>query len=177
MISTARVSGLRLLDFSFGQCVYVSFETNITNHLLSKNPGCWRTQFMAWLDVGGGGGEGCLVKDGVLQITQQKQGSLMFNTLGGVGRGVGKNTEAATVIASRDPRANSQPQGRRSRVAGVFQAHRCPRRALPTACTVVPEPCGRHGSFFPERGWGEGVPRKPVLATYLRADPLGVAMP
>lgn len=102
---------------------------------------------------------------------------IVANTLGGVGRGVGKNTEAATVIASRDPRANSQPQGRRSRVAGVFQAHRCPRRALPTACTVVPEPCGRHGSFFPERGWGEGVPRKPVLATYLRADPLGVAMP
>lgn len=52
MISTARVSGLILFDFSFGQCVYVSFETNITNHLLSKNPGCWRTLFMAYLDTG-----------------------------------------------------------------------------------------------------------------------------
>ena len=38
---------------------------------------------------------------------------------------------------------------------------------------VALEPCGRHGSFLSEAGRGEGLPRKQILATYLRADPLG----
>lgn len=77
-ISTARVSGLERFDFSFGQCVYVSFETNIINHLLSKNSGCWRTLFMALLDAGVSG-KGW----GVTDHTTKAQGSLMFHTLGG----------------------------------------------------------------------------------------------
>lgn len=165
-------TGLRLLDFSFGQCVYVSLETNITNHL------CQRIQVSGGLCLWPGWMQGCLVKGWwVTDHMTEIQSSSMFNTLGGVRQGVGKNTEAATVTASWGPQVNFQPQGWRSWVAGVFQAHRCPRRALLTARTVALEPCGRHGGFSPEIGRGEGVPRKQILATYLRADPLGVAMP
>lgn len=81
MISTAKVSRLKLLDFSFGQCAYVSFEINITNHLLPKNPGCWRTLIMAWLDAWVSVKGWC-----VTDHTTETQCSSMFNTWWGQAR-------------------------------------------------------------------------------------------
>lgn len=93
----------------------------------------------------------------------------MFNTLGGVRRGMGENTWAATVIASWGPQVNFQPQGWRSRVTGVFQAHRCPKRA----CIVALEPCGRHSSFIPEVGRGRGSTKEANLGYLPQGGPLG----
>lgn len=78
LICTARVSGLRLIDVSFGQCVYVSFETNI------KTTFCQSIQVAGELCLWPSWMQGVLIKDGVTDHRTETQGSSMSNTLGGV---------------------------------------------------------------------------------------------
>ena len=78
-------TGLRLLDFSFGQCAYVSLETNITNHL------CQRIQVSGELCSWASWMQACLVKGWrVTDHMTKTQSSSMFNTLGGSGEAWGR---------------------------------------------------------------------------------------
>lgn len=102
----------------------------------------------------------------------ETQALSIFNTLGGIRWGVGKNTEAVTVIASWGPWVNFQPQDWRSWVPGVFQAHQCPRRALSKACMVPLEPRGRQSNFIPDRK-GRGHTKEANLGYLPQGGPLG----
>lgn len=119
----------------------------------------------------------CLVKGGMLQVTWEKHKVHQCWTLGGVRRGMEREH------AGSDSQSKLRPQGpfptSGLKIAGGWNlpGPQVSKKRPLDSSRVALEPCGRHGSFLSEAGRGEGVPRKQILATYLRADPLGVAMP
>lgn len=165
----ARILGLKWLDFSFGPRVCFFGDKHYKPP--SKNSGCWRTLFVAQLDVevSGKGWH-------VTSHTIETQGSSMLNT----GRGETRHGESARGQRQSEQAeapgsiSNLRAEDRRwlesPRPTGIREET---SRQLPCSAGA----CGRHSSFPSEAGRGEGVPRKQILATYLRADPLGVAMP